>query len=194
MTARSVRQLDDDQRAVAMVEAVLVLMPLLFVFLVLMELSRLGIASLMLQRSAGIAVRACAVVKDQPVGCDSNRGFDKVQNTLGQDEIITLAAREALRPLSEATLSIDSALCQVNAAGPTPPGLSVSEISASGTDLVDVVGRYRCVVPLARDIICHWDSKQPQLPAHALMHATARHAHQGAHFECDYAGDFESNF
>lgn len=190
MSPPDLRDLNRDQRAVAMVEFTIVLVPLLAIFLCFIELTRLSIASLMVQRAAGIAVRACAVVKDQPLHCDSNHGMDG-QNTGAQNATILRAAREAIRPLSDTTLVIESAPCETNIKGSTPIGNVPSDWRTTGTDRVDVAGRFHCYVPLARDILCGVDFRQPNARPFRMIHASAKHAHQGASFDCMYAGDPE---
>lgn len=164
-----------------MVEFLLVLMPLLTLFLAIIELSRYGISGLMVQRAAGIAVRACAVVKDQPRHCDSNLGFDD-QNTAGQDATITLAATEAMRPLTEDAVVIQSAVCQTDVQGVDGAGQAAREASP---DRVEVLARYRCVVPLARDLLCRESDPQRRTePDYRVLKASAQYGHQGARYDC----------
>jgi hypothetical protein len=178
-----------------MVEMVVVFVPLLTLSLCVLELSRFSIATLMLQRSAGIAVRACAVIKEQPLHCDSNASGD-AQNASAQDAQITEAARRAIAPFTEATLVVDDVVCHVakNAKGklvyPGPRPVA-SDVAFAGPDQVDVYARYRCAVPLASSIICGTAgaSSAGELPFRHLT-ASARHGHQGARYDCRVGSDF----
>jgi hypothetical protein len=166
-----------DRRAAAAVEFIVVFIPVILLFLVIIELTRFGIAGLMLQRSAGIAVRACAVIKDQPAHCDIRDGTA----VKDEDATIKLAAREALRPLSDkTTLTLASAVCQTTVNGSGGSGAPQNTLE-SGTDRVDVVATYHCAVPLARDLVCPGGTRS--------MTASAKHAHQGARFDCLYAAN-----
>jgi hypothetical protein len=184
------RSLARDQRAVAMTEMVLVLVPLLTLGLSLLELARYSISALMLQRAAGIAVRACAVIKDQPLHCDGNQGRDG-QNSGAQDQQITEAARRALEPLSQTTLTLQSAEC-TTAQGSQgsldyPGGRDVpTDAASAGPDNVEVVAEYHCAVPLAKALVCRsFDVRRPGQAAFAALRANARHAHQGARYDCE---------
>jgi Flp pilus assembly protein TadG len=185
VVTRRCAALHGDQRAAAAVEFIIVLVPLLMLFLVIIELTRFGIAGLMVQRAAGIAVRACAVVKDQPLHCDANHGQNG-QNLTEQDATITLAAREAMRPLTDSTLTQVSAICKTNVTG-NGSGDPQNTLE-TGTDRVDVVARFHCVVPLARDLVC---LHAPQDPPYRYLNASAKHGHQGARYNCRYADDWE---
>jgi hypothetical protein len=178
-----------------MVEMVVVLVPLLTLSLSVLELCRFSIASLMLQRSAGIAVRACAVIKEQPLHCDSNAESDG-QSSGDQDAQITEAARRAILPLTDATLVVDAAACHVakdakgklEYPGPRPVA---SDVAFAGPDQVDVYARYHCAVPLARSIVCSgFDRNAPLDPPFRRMAASARHGHQGARYDCRVGSDF----
>src|SRR5262249_51637982 len=159
-TRRSILALfDQDERAAAMVEFLFAFIPILILFLCVIELTRLSVADLMVQRAAGIAVRACAVIKDQPLHCDENSDRGLKGQSPNEDADIELAAREALKPLSESTLRVDAAPCTTvhDAAGPDKDvggHYEPTTVAQSGPDEVKVTARFRCVVPLARDIVC----------------------------------------
>jgi hypothetical protein len=143
-----------------MVEFILILVPLMTLFLSMLELSRLAIASLLLERSAGMAARACAVMKDQPKNCDMAPA----------DPLIRLAASEGLRPWTDTNVALDAVECRT-----TKP---------SGADSVTLRAQFRCAVPIARHIVC--SSQGSTAPSRAI-NATARYAHQGASYDCQYA-------
>jgi hypothetical protein len=152
-----------------MVEFVVILVPLMTLFLCMIELSRLAIAHLLLERAAGMAVRACAVIKDQPKNCagDGARA----------DELIRQAAAEGVRPWLDTHLALEAVECRTK--------------KPSGEDVVQVRAQFRCVVPIARSIICSSSQGQsggaaPVGAARAVA-ASARYAHQGASFDCNYA-------
>jgi hypothetical protein len=183
-----------------MVEFLVVLMPLLLLFLCILELARYSIASLMLQRAAGIAVRACAVIKDQPLHCDNNSAHRTGQDP-DQDASIWRAAVEAVKPWTERELFIERASCetQSNAAGsPVLDGngrLSPTLVAHTGSDRVDVKARFRCIVPLARDIVCsRTEPSGSPLGAGERsrpMTASAKYAHQGARYDCWYSRELQ---
>jgi hypothetical protein len=152
-----------------MVEFVIILVPLMTLFLCMIELSRLAIAHLLLERAAGMAVRACAVIKDQPKNCDGGSGQ--------ADQLIQQAAAEGLRPWTDTHIGVDGVECRTK--------------KPSGEDVVQIRAQFRCVVPIARSIICS-TSQGPSAGAAAgvssrAVGATARYAHQGASFDCNYA-------
>jgi len=194
------RALQRNQRGAAMLEFLVVLTPLLLIFLCTIELSRLAIAELMLQRAAGIAVRACAVMKDQPLHCDANA--DSSGQNVGEDGQITLAAEEALKPLPTTTLGISgNAECTTdenNADGrPTDIGghLVTGKVAQSGWDTITVRARFHCMVPLASAIICPDVEKISPFGAGVertrLLSAAARYGHQGARYDCWFAKSVE---
>jgi hypothetical protein len=160
--------LHDDRRGAAMVEFIVILVPLMTLFLSMLELSRLAIAHLLLERAAGMAVRACAVVKDQPANC----GTDAAE----ADRLIELAASEGLRPWNDTNLLVDGVECRTK--------------KPSGEDTLQIRARFRCAVPIARDILCS-KPRDPAQPSAAIstraVGASARYAHQGASYDCRYA-------
>ena len=145
-----------------------ILVPLMTLFLCMIELSRLAIAHLLLERAAGMAVRACAVIKDQPKNCDGGGAR--------ADELIQQAAADGVRPWLDTHLALDTVECSTK--------------KPSGEDVVQVRAQFRCVVPIARSIICSSSSPSagtaPGVAARAVA-ASARYAHQGASFDCNYA-------
>ncbi len=178
-----------------MVEFMVSFTPLLLLFLCLMELTRFAIADLMLQRAAGMAARACAVIKDQPLHCDANSRDD--DQSPGEDDEVKSAALEAVRPMAEADLRIEQVTCDVaqDALGrlqDDPSGHLVALPTAqSGIDDVHVFARYRCIVPLARDIVCSAPEKPtPSFGSGERTRGLSTHAqfgHQGARFDCWYS-------
>ncbi len=163
-----------------MVEFVPVFMVLLLLFLCIIELWRFALAELMLQRAAGIAVRACAVMKDQPAHCDANVYVRHGQHP-GQDDEVARAASAALAPLTDSQLQLDTTTCTT-----APP---------SDTDRAELKARFRCAIPLARNIICptsetgssHFDAGERTRSITAL----AQYPHQGARYDCWYAPELE---
>jgi hypothetical protein len=152
-----------------MVEFVVILVPLMTLFLCMIELSRLAIAHLLLERAAGMAVRACAVIKDQPKNCDGG--------SARADQLIQQAAAEGVRPWLDTHVALEGVECRTK--------------KPSGEDVVQVRAQFRCVVPIARSIICS-TSHSPsagvaQGVASRALGASARYAHQGASFDCNYA-------
>jgi hypothetical protein len=172
-----------------MMEFLVAFFPLLLLFLCCLELARFGVARLMVQRAAGIAVRACAVIKDQPAHCDANTTMNNpngpVQNP-GEDGQILLAAQEALRPFDPQQLRIDSAACDVklDAVGGDTDNhgtLVPTHVAQSGTDTLTATATFLCVIPLARDIVC------PGHNSTRTLSALAQFGHQGARYDCWYA-------
>jgi hypothetical protein len=152
-----------------MVEVVVILVPLMTLFLCMIELSRLAIAHLLLERAAGMAVRACAVIKDQPKNCDGG--------SAEADRMIEQAAAEGVRPWTDTHIALEQVECRT-----TKP---------SGEDVVQIRAQFRCVVPIAQSIVCS-TSQSPSAGvvagvASRAVGATARYAHQGASFDCNYA-------
>lgn len=152
--------LHTNRRGAAMVELLVILVPLMTLFLSMLELTRLAIAHLLLERAAGMAVRACAVMKDQPKNCEWDPDADA---------LIQRAATEAIRPWTEASLALDSVQCQTK--------------KPSGEDSVQVRAQFRCIVPIARDILCNAEQGAPS----RAVTARASYAHQGANYDCNYA-------
>lgn len=142
-----------------MVEFIVVFVPLITLFLCMIELSRLAIAHLMVERAAGMAVRACAVIKDQPKNCD------ETSSGSGADDLIRLAASKGLRPWADTNISLAAVECTTQ--------------KPSGEDKLKLSAQFRCIVPIARDIICSGGSR--------AIDATTRYAHQGASYNCEYA-------
>lgn len=177
LTDRFVR-LHDDRRAAAMVEFIVILVPLMTLFLSLLELSRFAIAQLMLQRAAGMAVRACAVIKDQPKNCDS-AAPDPAANASTvpvSDQLIQRAAEEGLRPWTDTNVVINAVDCRTQ--------------KPSGEDTLQIQAQFRCIVPIAKDILCSTPRNPARSTAPASVRAisaTARYAHQGASYDCSYA-------
>jgi hypothetical protein len=157
--------LHGDARGAAMVEFVVILVPLMTLFLSMIELSRLAIAHLLLERAAGMAVRACAVIKDQPKNCGAEGE--------SADELIRLAADEGLRPWTDTNLVVDELDCRTQ--------------KPSGEDMLRIRAQFRCVVPIARDIVCRTPNQGGGAVASRSIDATARYAHQGASYDCNYA-------
>jgi TadE-like protein len=160
--------LHHDRRGAAMVEFIVILVPLLTLFLSMIELSRLAIAHLLLERAAGMAVRACAVVKDQPANCEVS-GAEA-------DHLIELAATKGVSPWTDTNILVDAVECRTQ--------------KPSGEDTLQLRARFRCVVPIARNILC--STPRPDQPNTAplsirAVSATARYAHQGAGYDCHYA-------
>jgi TadE-like protein len=174
-----VRRLHDDRRAAAMVEFIFVLVPLMSLFLSLIELSRYAIAQMLLQRAAGMAVRACAVIKDQPAHCefdDAEPGADTTDFSAA-DQWIERAAAEGLRPWTDTNILLGTVDCRTQ--------------KPSGEDTLQIQAQFRCIVPIARDILCRrptnpTDGATADMSVRAMT-ATARYAHQGASYDCDYA-------
>jgi hypothetical protein len=156
-----------------MVEFVVILVPLLALFLSMLELSRLAIAHLLLERAAGMAVRACAVIKDQPKNCGADADGPGEGAGSAADRLVRRAADEGLRPWTDTSLVVDELDCRTKKPG--------------GEDVLEISAQFKCRVPLARHILCRMpDSATATDPTRAL-HATARYAHQGASYDCDYA-------
>jgi Flp pilus assembly protein TadG len=157
-----------DRRGAAMVEFIVILVPLMTLFLAMLELSRLAIAHLLLERAAGMAVRACAVTKDQPANCDGGNAE--------ADRLIELAASRGTNPWTETNLMLDSVECRTQ--------------KPSGRDTVQIQGRFRCVVPIARNILCS-TPRPATLTTEPIstrpVAATASYGHQGAGYDCRYA-------
>lgn len=158
-----------------MVEFIVVFMPLMTLFLCMIELSRLAIAHLMIERAAGMAVRACAVIKDQPKNCDETALSGEASAGNGADGLIRQAAAEGLRPWLESNILLDAVECQTQ--------------KPSGEDTLRLRARFRCAVPIARDILCTGSASASASTAGAsrALSATARYAHQGASYNCEYA-------
>jgi hypothetical protein len=152
-----------------MVEFIVVFVPLMTLFLCMIELSRLAIARLLVERAAGMAVRACAVIKDQPKNCDETAAGSAA------DQLIRRAAAEGLRPWTDSNVSLDAVECKTQ--------------KPSGEDTVQLRARFHCVVPIARDILCSGSANASASAAGAsrALRATARYAHQGAGYDCEYA-------
>lgn len=150
-----------------MVEFIVVFVPLITLFLCMIELSRLAIAQLMVERAAGMAVRACAVIKDQPKNCDETPPAGDASAGSGADQLIRLAASEGLRPWTDTNVSLDAVECKTQ--------------KPSGEDTLQLRAQFRCVVPIARNILCGAGG------ASRAIGATARYAHQGASYNCEYA-------
>lgn len=171
------RPLVRDERGAVAVEFLTAFVPILLLFLCIGELTRLSIANLMLQRSAGIATRACAVIKNQPLHCDNNQD-DRAGQDPGQDENIRLAALAALKPFPPDQLHLDAASCAV---GDDPT-------AQSGTDRVSVSARFRCTFPLAKEIVCSSVEKTGSPLGGGertrVLTASALFAHQGARYDC----------
>jgi hypothetical protein len=152
-----------------MVEFVVILVPLMTLFLSMIELSRLAIAHLLLERAAGMAVRACAVIKDQPANCEAEASE--------ADSLIERAAKAGLRPWDDSNVLVDAVECRTK--------------KPSGEDTLQIRARFRCAVPIARDVLCSAprDPARPDAAAIATraVGATARYAHQGAGYDCRYA-------
>jgi len=163
-----VSDLHHDGRGAAMVEFIVILVPLMTLFLCTLELSRLAIAHLLLERAAGMAVRACAVIKDQPANCETS-GTEA-------DRLIELAATDGLSPWSGTNLLVDNVECRTQ--------------KPSGQDTLQIQARFRCAVPIARDILCSTPrpTQTGVVPvATRAVGATARYGHQGASYDCNYA-------
>jgi len=163
-----VSDLHHDGRGAAMVEFIVILVPLMTLFLCTLELSRLAIAHLLLERVAGMAVRACAVTKDQPKNCDGGNAE--------ADRLIELAAVSGMASWTETNLLVDSIDCRTE--------------KPSGKDTLQIQARFRCVVPIARNILC--STPRPASPkAESIsirpVAATASYGHQGARYDCNYA-------
>lgn len=152
-----------------MVEFILVFVPLMTLFLCMIELSRLAIAHLMVQRAAGMAVRACAVIKDQPKNCEATAPAGDASAGSAADQLIRRAASEGLRPWTDDNVELDSVECSTK--------------KPSGEDTLQLRARFRCIVPIARDIVCSATAGG----AGRAIGATARYAHQGASYNCEYA-------
>lgn len=148
-----------------MVEFVVILVPLMTLFLCMIELSRLAIAQLLLERAAGMAVRACAVIKDQPKNC----GVGNAE----ADDLIRLAANEGMRPWTDTNIGVDGVECRTK--------------QPSGEDVAQIHAQFHCIVPVARNIICSTSQSATAGVAARAVGATARYAHQGASFDCNYA-------
>jgi hypothetical protein len=155
-----------------MVEFIVVFVPLMTLFLCMIELSRLAIAHLMVERAAGMAVRACAVIKDQPKNCDET-GLSG--DASAADGLIRQAAADGLRPWIDTNVLLDAVECETK--------------KPSGEDTLRLRARFRCIVPIARDIICTGSASASASTAGAsrAISATARYAHQGASYNCEYA-------
>ena len=158
-----------------MVEFIVVFVPLMTLFLCMIELSRLAIAHLMLERAAGMAVRACAVIKDQPKNCDETGPAGDASAGSAADQLIRQAAAEGLRPWTDSNVSLDAVECKTH--------------QPSGEDTVQLRARFRCIVPIARDSLGSGSAKASASAAGAsrAIGATARYAHQGASYNCEYA-------
>ncbi len=148
-----------------MVEMLIVFVPLITLFLCMIELSRLAIAQLMVERAAGMAVRACAVIKDQPKSCDETAPAGEASSGSSADELIRLAASKGLRPWADTNVTLGVVECKTQ--------------KPSGEDKLQLQAQFRCAVPIARDILCG-GGRRP-------IAAAARYAHQGASYSCEYA-------
>lgn len=156
-----------------MVEFVIVFVPVLTLGLCMLELSRLAIARLMVERAAGMAVRACAVIKDQPASCDETGLSGDASAGSGADELIRRAAALGLRPWLDSNILLDAVECKTQ--------------KPSGEDTLQLRARFRCSVPIARDILCGGAPSPGPAGASRAVDATARYAHQGAQYSCEYA-------
>jgi hypothetical protein len=158
-----------------MVEFVVVFLPVMTLFLCTVELARLAIAQLMVERAAGMAVRACAVIKDQPENCDETGPAGVASAGSEADRLVRQAAAEGLRPWTNTNVLLDAVECKTQ----TP----------NGQDTLQLRARFQCVVPIARAIICTGSANASASAAGAsrAIHATARYAHQGASYNCEYA-------
>lgn len=161
-----------------MVEFIVILVPLMTLFLSMIELSRLAIAHLLLERAAGISVRACAVIKDQPKNCEMSlpeAGAGEYGESAA-NQLIRKAASDALRPWADSTLHVERVDCRTQ--------------KPSGEDKLELKAQFRCIVPIARDILCS-STADPAQPASSAslreLVARARYAHQGANFDCRFA-------
>jgi hypothetical protein len=175
-----------------MLEFVIAFFPILLLFLCCLEIARFAVGRIMIQRAAGIAARACAVIKDQPAHCDNNavelNNHQPPAQYPGEDGEVTLAAEEALRPFTKHAIRVDNVTCTVphDADGgihDNGSGTAIHpKVAQSGTDTVTVKGTFFCAVPLARDLLCPGGGN-----THAMT-ATAKYGHQGARFDCWYSG------
>lgn len=169
-------RLHGDERAVAMVEFTLVFVPVLFLFLAILELSRLSIGALMVQRAAGIAVRACVVIKDQSPSCE---GIDPGT----ANRLVARAATEGLRPLSDRHVTFHSLTCEPDAGSALP--------AQSKPYTARLTGRFECLVPMVSSVICQRTTPTnsddvANTRSYRYLNARATHAHQGARYDCDF--------
>jgi hypothetical protein len=192
VTARSpAGSLRRDTRAEALLEFIIAFFPILVLFLCCLEIARSAIAHIMLQRAAGIAARACAVIRNQPLHCDSTafdrEGGQTPADDSEEDRLVKLAAEDALRPFTTQFLRVDNVSCDVPFdadGGQKDNGHGASthpKVAQSGTDTVTVDATFFCAIPVARDLLC------PGGGAKRAMTATAKFGHQGARFDCWFA-------
>jgi hypothetical protein len=85
--------------------------------------------------------------------------------------LIHRAAAEGLRPWTDSNVSLDAVECKTQ--------------KPSGEDTLQLRARFLCIVPIARDIIC--GSGPSGVASSRAISATARYAHQGASYNCEYA-------
>jgi hypothetical protein len=139
---------------------------------------QLEIAQLMLQRAAGIAARSCAVLKNQPRHCDDNANVSG-QNP-HEDAWVLEAAQDALYPYNPDEFTIDTKLSTVATDANEP---------LSGKDTVSLVAHLSCKNPPLPWILGPLCAPNGGGASRSLtLRASADYAHQGARFDCWYAG------
>jgi hypothetical protein len=170
--------LGSDERGAVVVEYVVAFAATAAMFGAFISLVQFEMAELMLQRAAGIAARSCAVLKNQPRHCDDNAKVTG-QNP-EEDTWVLQAAQDALYPYNPDEFTIDRDLSTIK---------TDASDRLSGKDTVSLVGHLSCKNPPLSWIfgpLC-----TPLAAAQGrfvTLRASADYAHQGARYDCWYAG------
>lgn len=149
-------------RGVVLVEFLIAFMPIMAIYLCMMELVHFFTIREVVMHAANAGVRACAVVgtdaQFEPGGVEYNGGATDYKE----------AVKLALKPWETTQifqLDENALTCDIGASAADP----------YGEDTVTVKGSYTCTVPLAKVIICNNGSK--------TMEVKSSFPHQGAKYK-----------
>jgi Flp pilus assembly protein TadG len=154
-----------NKKGAVMVEFIIAFMPIITIFLVLVEVSRYSMAKMAMEHAAGVSARACSVIQTP-----QNQGIDKVDGDpatdvqkAGQTALNVWTGNNKIGSKNAVLLSNVKVTCDPPA-GPT------------GTDEAKVEADYHCRVPLAGRLVCGFSKK-------TTIKTMARMGHQGAKYK-----------
>jgi Flp pilus assembly protein TadG len=178
--------LSADRQGSTYVEFLVVVIPFVLFVLCVFQTALLEFADLVVERSANAAARSAVVVLDDDPAQYQGEQRNSVTAGGARERAIRLGAANTLAALHEGDPQADSAQLEVRLASQPGSDQAASSFDPAGLVTVRVTYRFRCIVPLARRIMCRDGDAGSGGDTFALINGAASLPNQGARYA--YAG------
>jgi Flp pilus assembly protein TadG len=177
--------LSADRRGSTYVEFLVVVIPFVLFVLCVFQTALLEFADLVVERSANAAARSAAVVLDDDPAQYGGEQRNAVTAGGQREQAIRQGAANTLAALHQGDPQADSEQLELTFLSQPGADQAAANFEPAGLVTVRVTYRFRCIVPLARVLMCR-DGNADGGDKFALINGEASLPNQGARYA--YAG------